>query len=62
MRLCSSCLELRNSDGRSIRMILDSPGYDNPVSRYLLNISILDILEKQYGCSNCINVMKRANA
>jgi len=60
--LCASCRKIgpvgSQDNSNSIENILDSKGYSHPVSRNMLNMSILTLLEKNGGCPACINLVK----
>jgi len=63
--LCASCRKIgpvkedgSQDNSNSIENILDSKGYNHPVSRNMLNMSILTLLEKNGGCPACINLVK----
>jgi hypothetical protein len=59
---CASCLEIGCTNDRSltVKEILNSPGYPNPMGYESLNYTILYGLEENGGCPNCINTVKRA--
>jgi len=59
---CESCLKIgcSNDGSMTVKEILDSPGYPNPVGYSSLNYTILYGLEDNGGCSSCINKVKRA--
>jgi len=61
---CASCLEIGcgNDKSMTVKEILNSPGYPNPMGYSSLNYSILYGLEENGGCSSCINTTRNATA
>jgi hypothetical protein len=59
---CESCLKIGCGNNRSstVRELLNSPGYSNPMGYTALNYTILYGLKDNGGCSSCINKVERA--
>jgi len=64
-QLCSSCLSIRprmndGSLGDSIETMLECVGYSKPEGPSIINDMILQWLEDNGGCSDCIRVLRNA--
>jgi len=61
---CASCLEIgcTNDKSTTVKQLLNSPGYQNPMGYSSLNYTIQYGLEDNGGCSRCINTAKNATA
>ena len=63
---CDKCIDLEAKNvgggGKSIKELLDSPGYKSDIGPMLLNPAILQCLKEHGGCSGCISTLRSRGA